>query len=400
MDIIIVAHFCGGLKKDENSRFTYIARELAKTDDVELITSDFIHTEKRTRSNRQFDFPFKVTVLPEPPYPRNVCLERFASHWALGKNVARYLAERKVPDVIYCAVPSLDIAAAAARYARKHNVRFIVDIQDLWPEAFKMVFNVPVLSDLIFAPMEQMANGIYGQADAIVAVSKTYSDRGLAVNKKCTKASTVFLGTDISVFDENVRTGRKAVTREDKPLLAYCGTLGSSYDLICVFDALKILRDRGETAPQFIVMGSGPRREEFEQYAKKLDLDVVFTGSLPYPDMCATLCQCDITVNPITRGAAGSIINKHADYAACGLPVLNTQECQEYRDLVDEYQMGLNCTNSDAVDLAEKMRVLLADPDLCHRMGENSRRCAMERFDRRQSYREIFACILSGKENT
>lgn len=70
--------------------------------------------------------------------------------------------------------------------------------------------------------------------------------------------------------------------------------------------------------------------------------------------MCGILKSCDIAVNPIMHGAAQSIINKHADYAASGIPVLNTQESKEYRKLVDEYKMGFNCDSNDANDLAKK----------------------------------------------
>lgn len=63
--------------------------------------------------------------------------------------------------------------------------------------------------------------------------------------------------------------------------------------------------------------------------------------------MCALIDSCDIVVNPITGGAAASIINKHADYAACGHPVVNSQEANEYRKLVEEYDMGLNCENGE-----------------------------------------------------
>lgn len=60
----------------------------------------------------------------------------------------------------------------------------MIDIQDIWPEAFKMVFNVPIISDLIFYPMKKMADYIYSRADSIVAVSDTYADRASTVNKE------------------------------------------------------------------------------------------------------------------------------------------------------------------------------------------------------------------------
>lgn len=398
MDIVIVSQYLRNIENlnGNNSRFIYLARMLSKNaeNQIEIITSSFLHGEKR--QVRTVDQPkeFKITPINEPGYPKNVCLKRFYSHAVLAKNVKAYLQDRKTPDCIYSAVPSLDVAKVVAEYCNKNNVRFIIDIQDLWPEAFKMVFNIPVISSLIFKPMERMADKIYAQADEIVAVSNTYCERAMRVNTKCCNSYTVFLGTELSNFDRNAKEEVSFNLNEKKLKMAYCGTLGSSYDLTCVIDALDILNKKGIETPQFIVMGDGPRKEEFERYAVRKDVDTVFTGHLEYSKMCAVLCKCDMVVNPITKGAAQSIINKHADYAASGLPILNTQECEEYRNLVEEYNMGFNCENGDIEELAEKMLLLVNDGSLRLHMGKNARKCAEERFDRANTYKGLYEYLI------
>lgn len=151
------------------------------------------------------------------------------------------------------------------------------------------------------------------------------------------------------------------------------------------------LRKVNNPAIRFIVMGDGPLKEEFEN--KAAGLNVNFVGRLPYEQMCGVLTACDMVVNPIVGRSAATIINKHADYAASGLPVMNTQECEEYRNLVDEYKMGFNCNNNDPQDLAEKIILLMNDEQLRSRMGANARKCAEEKFDRRISYNEIIDTI-------
>lgn len=396
-DILIIAHFSFTPGTKNNSRFHYIASLLLeKRWNVELVTTSFDHKNKRQREYTQSDVEalgYQCTPIYEPGYPKNVCLKRFYSHYIMGKNLKKYLKSRKKPDVIYCAIPSLDVAKVAAKYARKNNIRFIIDVQDLWPEAFKMVFHVPVFSDLIFAPMKWQADYTYRQADEIVAVSETYLDRALKVNHKCNRGHIVFLGTELKTFDKNTSNDVKWAKKETELWLGYCGTLGASYDLTCVIDALHIVRDKGLTIPRFIVMGDGPRKKEFEEYAKEKGVEYIFTGRLPYPQMCALLVKCDMVVNPITHGAAQSIINKHADYAASGLPVLNTQECEEYRKLVERYNMGFNCNNNDAEDLAKKLILLIKDAKLREEMGSNARKCAEECFDREHIYSELLRIL-------
>lgn len=400
MDIVIIANFCGGLDGQSNSRFLELAAMLSREHQVEVLTTDFLHGPKAHVTAPSASYPFQITLLHESGYPKNVCLKRFASHHEFGKNVAAYLAKRKRPDVVYAAVPSLTAPLEASRYCAAHHIPFIIDVQDLWPEAFQMVFHVPVVSGLAFAPFRAAANEIYAAADAVCAVSRTYADRALSVNRKCAEGHSVFLGTRLADFD----TQKGGVLTVDKPegevWMAYIGTLGHSYDLIGTLDAMALLKREGRLGNlRFLVMGDGPLREKFESHAKELDLPVTFTGSLPYAAMVAQLCACDFAVNPISRGAAQSIINKVGDYAAAGLAVVNTQECPEYRDLVTGYDMGINCENGDIRQLAEAIARLAEDGALRTRLGANDRRLAEEAFDRAATYGELVRVITETKES-
>ena len=391
-DILILTNFCYDFSENDNDRFLYVANMLCEEHDVEIVTSDFYHTEKRFRNKPVKEWPFKITFLHEIGYAKNVCLKRFYSHYVWGRNVQKYLKTRKKPDVIYCAVPSLSAPLAAAKYCEKNQIRFVIDVQDLWPEAFKMVFNVPVISNIIFSPFKIMADGIYRRADGVCAVSQSYVDRALIVNSKCKTGTPVFLGTNLDTFDRNAENNKVERTN-DELRLAYCGTLGSSYDLTCVIDALDIVKKNGYIPPKFIVMGDGPEKERFEEYAREKDVNCEFLGRLSYDKMCGVLMSCDITVNPIIGVSAASIINKHGDYAASGLPVLNTQESVEYRNLVDKFQMGFNCINGDAKDLADKMGLLIRNQALCNKMGAQARKCAADKFDRKTTYQLLVKTI-------
>lgn len=152
--------------------------------------------------------------------------------------------------------------------------------------------------------------------------------------------------------------------------------------MLCVWLDAEILRKI-----QFVVMGDGPQKQKFQE--KSLGLPVIFTGRLSYPEMVWILSHCDIAVNPIVKGAAQSIINKHMDYAMAGLPVINTQECQEYRDLLVKYNAGINCECANIEELARAIDLLVRTPELRKDLGKNSLRLGEELFDRARTYRQI-----------
>ena len=393
-DIVIIANFCRDFSENDNGRFMYLCKELSKEHHVEIITSDFIHGQGVHKEPLTIQWPFEITFVHEPGYKKNVSVRRFMSHYSWGKEVAKYLRKRKKPDVVYCAIPSITAALEAAKYCEKNNVRFIVDVQDLWPEAFKMVLNVPIVSKLLFLPFDLRVNAAYKRADAIVAVSRTYVERVLRVNKKCKEGHAVFLGTRLETFDEGAKNKPLMRKPENEIWIGYCGSLSVSYDIPTVIYAMKKLRDKGLNNLKIIVMGEGAHRAQFEACAKENEVDAIFTGRLGYEDMCAQVRQCDMVVNPIKGKSAASIINKHGDYAASGLPVVNTQDSPEYRELVDAYQMGFNCENGNADDMAEKLERLIQDGALRLQMGANARRCAEEKFDRKFTYQEILKVIV------
>lgn len=395
-DVLIIAHFTQVPGEKGNGRFHYIAQKLGISGtNIELVTSSFSHRTKKQRNitkDQNESINYKLTLLYEPGYFKNVSLKRLFSHYIMSKSLKSYLVQRKKPDVIYCAIPSLSVAKVAAEYASRNNIRFVIDIQDLWPEAFGMIINIPIITDILFYPMKQIANYIYSSADDIIAVSKTYIRRALIVNDKHKESYSVYLGTELSHFDKLAEEYKFDQKPSGEIWIAYIGTLGHSYDLYTVIDALKILVDRGIKNVKFIVMGDGPLKYKFECYAKKQQVYAEFTGRLEYNKMVGLLKACDIAVNPIRSGSAGSIINKVGDYAAAGLPVINTQECKEYRELLEEHGAGYNCKNKDPIDIANKV-MKLCDEKLRQKVGSNNRIIALNYFDRELTYRKIFEVL-------
>lgn len=391
MNILLLAHFVTDFDPHGTSRFVCLARRLGREHRVELVTSDFDHRAKETRRERDFALPAKVTLLPEPGYPKNICLRRLFSHWLFARRVRAYLKGREKPDAIYCAVPSLSCAFYAARYAEKNRIPFVIDVQDLWPEAFSLA--VPGAARFLLRPLVRRAEYIYKSADIIVGVSETYCRRAARCRPGPVPCLPVYLGTDLARFD---RWASSPVRRDpEKFILAYGGTLGHSYDIPCILEALALLKGRG-TSVTLWVLGDGPLRGAFQARAEELGVEAVFYGRVPYPELCALLRACDVCVNPIVPGAAQSIINKHADYAAAGRPVISTQSSPEYRALLTRYRCGVNCPAGDAAAVAEAISYLMDHPGERRAMGERARQMAEDLFDREKTYGKILD-LFSGE---
>lgn len=389
--ILIVTHFCSDFESKGNNRFNYLAKMLAQRgNQVEFMTSDFSHVKKKPRTAEAADPSFHVTLIHESGYPKNVCIARILSHREFGRNLRKALGKIEKPEVVYLAVPSLDAAVVTTQYCRKNGIKLIIDIQDLWPEAFSIALKRFGVPEWVFGSMKRQADYVYRNADEVVAVSQTYLDRANRVRDN-DEGHCVFIGTDLDVFDAYPEI------HMDKPdgeqWIVYIGTLGSSYNIDIVIDAVRLLTERGVGGFRFKVFGDGPSMEQFKQHADGLPVD--FYGRVLYKDLIGYVRNCDIAVNPIIHGAAQSIINKHADYAAAGLPVVNTQECPEYRNLMEKWNCGINCDVDSAEQVANALQELITNPSKRISMGKNSRKMAEAVFDRKKSYREIVELIES-----
>lgn len=391
-DVVIVANFAW-TDGTGNCRFNDLARRLvAHGAKVELITSNFNHNSHDWRPPPSITTDYKITFVHELGYSKNISVQRLRSQHAFGKNLAKYLAARKdVPDLIYCATPPPRAAESCARYAQQHGVAFIVDIQDLWPQAFSMAFPMPWLHQVLFSRMVHSSRIAYQTADLVLGVSQTYVEAAQTLLNRPLNSAVVFLGTNLPTEIAAKDDSGDAVE------LVYVGTLSHSYDLPLVFEAMAMVADQDPAFKKLkcLVLGDGPMRAEFEHYAQQCEVNAEFVGRLPYAQMLEALQHSDIALNPIVAGSAGSIINKVGDYAAAGLPVLNTQESPEYRQLLEEYDAGLNCQTGRSADVAQGIRQLVENPERRAQMSRNSRRLAEERFDRNTTYEALAQEILA-----
>lgn len=395
-DVLIITHFSFDLGRKGNGRFDYIAELLLNEEvNVELVTSSFSHSHKKKREAVETGSErFKVTFIEEPSYMKNVSMRRLYCHHVMASNLMKYLESRSKPDVIYCAFPPINTARVAAEYAKANHIRLIIDIQDLWPEAFRMFTSLSIIDKMIFEPMKKKAQKIYQSADEIIAVSDTYLQVALSACDNRKKGKVVFLGTNLNTFDQALLHGKEMEKSGEELWIGYIGNLSHSNDINSIIDALAMLDDKFHNKVKFIIMGDGPLEDSFKEYAKKRNVSTLFTGRLPYVQMVAMLGLCDIAVNPISKGCTGSIINKVGDYASASLPVINTQECMEYRNLIEEYNAGYNCLNGDPDDISKKLALLLEDQGKRIEMGRNNRTLAENRFDRRQTYLHILDSIM------
>ena len=378
-------------------RLFYLAELFAKYGyEVELITSCFQHWEKRFRDPEEvakIKTLCKITLLEEKGYTKNVQVQRILSHRVLTKNIKEYLEQHEY-DLIYNMIPDNHLSAVAAKCAKVKNIPFVIDVEDLWPEAMRMVFDVPLISDVLFSYYTVYAKKAYQLADAVVGSSDCYRDEPLKYGVTIPNHVTVYVGNELGAFDAEAAENLEKVEKNAGEFwVTYAGTLGTSYDIATLIQAADILKKRGMERLRVVLLGDGPLRGEFEALAKKLSGNVTFVGYVPHSLMSAYLVKSDATINSLVRKAAQSIVSKIGDYLASGKPMINTGMDSEFRSKVEADGFGINVEPEDPDVLADAIQSLVEDPKKCGKMGQIARQIGEEQFDRPRSYCKIVSMV-------
>lgn len=372
------------------TRYVYLATLLHEHGyDVDFITSGFQHWEKRQRDVEHFDAgtdAYTIRFIEEPFYPKNMCPQRIWAHHVVAKRVSEYFDEHHDYDLIYCQIPPNDVAREIGKAAHKFNIPFVVDVNDLWPEAFRVALDVPVLSDILFSPFYRQAKAVYQMADAVVGTSDEYRERGLRDARSGIPSETVYVGNQLCEFDAGVTAHASQI---DKPTgdiwVSYAGTLSACYDLETLVRAMALVQKTHPEA-KLQILGDGSERDNLKAAAHSSGAEVVFHGYLPYSQMAAWLSKSDITINSLVEKAAQSIVTKIGDYLAAGKPMVNTSCSKEFRAKVETDEFGVNVKPGDAEGMACVLVDLIEDSQRRAQMGERARAIAEEQFDRPHSY--------------
>lgn len=377
-------------------RYGTLAGELIKRGNkVVWWTSDFNHGNKsrRTPIKNPVD-GLEIRYLPVPSYKRNIGFDRLWNCYKYGKEFYKEALQTPKPDVILASLPPIESAANAVRYAQPLNIPVIIDIQDIWPEAFLLPFpkSTHGLVSLLLTPYFKMSARAYRGASAITGVSPQYVELGLSkrTNKDPRIASHVaYLG-----YEEEVFASAQPKFNDGRIRIVFAGTLGHTYDVEAMVRAASMLA-KSHSSAEFIIIGSGPLEERARSLAAELGLSPsMFLGRLPFTDVVAWLKSSSIGINGYAAGAPQSFTNKICEYAGAGLAIANSLP-DGLDTFIDNHAIGMNYQAGNAEQLYTILKKMIDDPKLLATYKANSRQTALDLFERKKVYNELASFVLN-----
>jgi colanic acid/amylovoran biosynthesis glycosyltransferase len=213
------------------------------------------------------------------------------------------------------------------------------------------------------------------------------------------KLEVVRSGLNPDVYEE---AARRAPRKKARPQLLSVAALNGRHGYPLLIDACASLIRSG-TDVDCCIVGDGPMRAVTEEWIAKHGLSerVRILGNLPQHEVARLMGEADIFVAPnviATDGMMDGIPVSLMEAMAAGKPVV-AAAISGIPELVQHEVSGILVDAAYAERLADAVRRLLADPQLCESMGRNGQKKVRAEFDVRNTSRGVIA-LFDRHKNT
>lgn len=376
--------------------------------DVTWWVSDFNHTGKThydlsgildAQGGGTLSNGVRARFLHGRGYKRNLSVSRLLHNRDVSRDFKRQIKFLPRPDLIFCCYPTIDLAYASAAYGARYGVPVVLDVRDLWPDAFVDALPFPkALTRVLITPLQLKARLALRRATSISAISEPILKWALtkAGRARHARDRVLPLSYEPPALSQESRAAaehfwqKQGLRLNGSEFIACCfGMLSNVPEFETVVECLQYIPQDLARRLRIVICGHGERLSWLIESSRRYPQLVVpgyvdgaaiaslmphaFAGLLPYPSR-----------DDLTR----SYPNKIGEYLAGHLPVISTLSGAS-ADLLTARDCGIVVRNRDAPAFAEALISLATDESRRIRMKHNAASTFAEIFDARKNYAQM-----------
>jgi glycosyltransferase involved in cell wall biosynthesis len=272
-------------------------------------------------------------------------------------------------------------ASVAAAFFKMANraISLILTVQEGDEETHlkRYVGGVDILYRFFVQPWHQL---VFKKANYITVISHYLAERAKSINSHV-PITIVPNGVDVLSFskrysDEELASARKEIGKTDSNvILITTSRLVTKNAVGDIIAALPLL----PTNVRFAIAGQGNLEEKLKAQVAELKLEnrVIFLGQRLYSELPQYLQAADIFIRPsLSEGMGNSFI----EAMAAGIPVIATP-VGGIPDFLKDKETGIFVNVSDPKDIAEKVQLLIQNPELKNKITAQAKKLVTDRYD-------------------
>lgn len=359
--------------------------------DVKLFCSSFVHNRdiNLIESNKSYiekeynNIPF---IFIKTNKKSSNGIKRMINYFLFAYKILKNKSEFIKPDIIIHS-PRIPFDFLICYLAKKLKVKYIIDITDLWPEAFER-FGLVSSQNIILKLFYKIEYIIYSKGDHLVFSmegGKEYLEyKKWSVEKggkiDLSKVHYINNGVDLKEFDSNLLKyyiEDDDLSNEITFKIIYLGTIRFVNNLKQVIDVAQILSEYKNIV--FLIYGDGEERKEMEQYCFDNKIkNVKFKNKWidpKYVPSILTRASINLLNYGENSGKYGGSMNKMFLSLASGKPLI-CNSGMNY-SIIQKYNLGIDKSFSSANEYAQAVLSIFnmethSYVDICERVRKTA----------------------------
>ncbi|HUS11700.1 MAG TPA: glycosyltransferase family 4 protein [Pyrinomonadaceae bacterium] len=269
-----------------------------------------------------------ISIIRVPLYPSHdrstfKRVLNYASFAFAAGILGLFVVKRADVAYVYHPPPTVGFAAIMMRIFR--GIRFVYDIQDLWPDSLEATGMIR--SKRALTLVAGWCSVVYRFASAIVVLSHGFKERLISRGVPADKIHVIFNWSPDQPATKDLQTGSRttpAAAFSGKFNIVFAGNMGPAQALDTVLEAAEQMRDKASNV-QFVFIGDGISLDDLKKKALERQLNnVVFLPRVSPAEAGRILQQADALLVHLKDDPlfAITIPSKTQAYLSAGKPIL------------------------------------------------------------------------------
>jgi glycosyltransferase involved in cell wall biosynthesis len=350
---------------------------------------------------------YELKLLRSPGYGSNISLRRLVDHRILGRRFREQARLERPPDVIHCSFPTIELAYECARYARSHDVPWVIDARDMWPDiyvdsapkALRPLVRIALSADFrMTREAFRSATAVSGHAPAFVEWGLRKAGRaGTARDRDFPFSYAAEPPSERALSVANDYWRAQGIAPDDQRfIVCFFGTFAErrEVDIETVIRAARLLQAQRPNV-KIVLCGAGPASKHYEAMARDLP-NVVMPGWVDAAQIWTLMRLSHVGLLPYLPSPdfAASIPNKAIEYLSAGLPVLTCLRGGYLDSVLREARCGVLYEEQSAESLSAAIAGIQSDPAAL----ERQRSAAHALFESRFRHDAVFGQMIDHLE--
>lgn len=274
-------------------------------------------------------------------------------------------------------------------YAKKHNVKHYLYVQDLWPENVEIVTGIS--SPAVIKPISRMVNYIYKHCDLIFATSPSFVkeiQKRVFENKEKVKYWPQYAEEFYKPIDKNSSVN---LIDDDRFKVVFTGNIGKAQGLDVLVRTAKHFADENIQDVCFVMIGDGRNKAALQNTINENNLGNYFIWvdrqapeKIPEYLSCCDVAFISFMDNQLF---SNTIPAKLQSYMACGMPIVAAAGGETAR-IINEASCGVCSEIGDSSALFNNI-CFLKNCEKLDSYAKNSRAYFIDKFDKNMLMNEM-----------